>query len=369
VPYVFSRVPGFVTKAFEIFSDAQHEDICGWGRKGTTIVIHKLKAFELSIVPRYFKHSNFSSFVRQLNLYSFHKTMATVTTVEFYHPYFQRDRHDLLHLVKRKPRNGPGTTGTSSTSSTSANPASKKKHSSDTTEGKNVEGGANAVDLGHSLINEEAPTAEQLERVQMLETAVQDMLRLNYHRKAQLAAATQAALETEAQLDTFTNQAASLFSRLAVTNPDFAVAVATSTMTVPSLGCGVGLVEPCDLSRSSSWEITTRRRGNSLVFDRSRPSSPLSATAYLEAMAGAPPSLYSMPSITKTSWDALWLAETTGYANSSNFSRANDEQDDAHDADEDTRGTRLSGYERHPDPPQYSNARGDRNSRDLVFLF
>ena len=42
------------------------------------------------------------------------------------------------------------------------------------------------MDLEHSLIDEEATTAEQLERVQMLETAVQDMLRVNYQRKAQV---------------------------------------------------------------------------------------------------------------------------------------------------------------------------------------
>jgi hypothetical protein len=39
-------VPGFLSKTFEIFSNPEFSDMCGWGSNGETIVISKvLKEF------------------------------------------------------------------------------------------------------------------------------------------------------------------------------------------------------------------------------------------------------------------------------------------------------------------------------------
>eukprot|EP00953_Heterococcus_sp_UTEX-ZZ885_P011470 6644-Heterococcus_DN1.PRE.3 len=63
-----------------------------------------MRAFSDTVLPQYFKHGNIQSFVRQLNMYDFHKTVADPTNGEFRHPLFRKGQRDMLHLIKRKVR-------------------------------------------------------------------------------------------------------------------------------------------------------------------------------------------------------------------------------------------------------------------------
>lgn len=61
--------PPFLTKTYEIIEDTTTNHIVSWSRGNNSFVVWDPQSFSLSLLPKYFKHSNFSSFVRQLNTY------------------------------------------------------------------------------------------------------------------------------------------------------------------------------------------------------------------------------------------------------------------------------------------------------------
>jgi hypothetical protein len=86
--------------------------IATWSPSGDNFVVKSVERFATSVLPMYFKHSNFSSFARQLNFYGFRKLKAepiltadfdarTACYVRFYHEKFQKDRPELLAQIKR----------------------------------------------------------------------------------------------------------------------------------------------------------------------------------------------------------------------------------------------------------------------------
>jgi heat shock transcription factor, other eukaryote len=61
--------PPFLTKTFDVVEDPSTDSIVSWSGARNSFVVWDLHKFSTAILPRYFKHSNFSSFVRQLNTY------------------------------------------------------------------------------------------------------------------------------------------------------------------------------------------------------------------------------------------------------------------------------------------------------------
>lgn len=59
----------FLTKTYQLVDDSEVDDLISWNEDGTGFIIWKPAEFARDLLPKYFKHNNLSSFVRQLNTY------------------------------------------------------------------------------------------------------------------------------------------------------------------------------------------------------------------------------------------------------------------------------------------------------------
>ncbi|KAG7023821.1 Heat stress transcription factor B-4b, partial [Cucurbita argyrosperma subsp. argyrosperma] len=90
----------FLAKTYELVEDATTDHIVSWGHSHTTFVVWRPPEFATHILPNYFKHNNFSSFVRQLNTYGFKKIVAE--RWEFGNENFKKGEKQLLLGIQRR---------------------------------------------------------------------------------------------------------------------------------------------------------------------------------------------------------------------------------------------------------------------------
>ncbi|KAB5533608.1 response regulator-like protein [Coniochaeta sp. 2T2.1] len=101
----------FVRKLYKMLEDPAYRSVVRWSSDGDSFVVLENEKFTKTILPKHFKHSNFASFVRQLNKYDFHKVRHNEENGdapygkdawEFRHPEFRADRKDNLDNIRRK---------------------------------------------------------------------------------------------------------------------------------------------------------------------------------------------------------------------------------------------------------------------------
>ncbi|KAL9241564.1 hypothetical protein vseg_015665 [Gypsophila vaccaria] len=90
----------FLMKTYELVDDKTTDEVISWGNDGNTFVVWKTAEFAKDLLPLFFKHNNFSSFVRQLNTYGFRKIVPDKW--EFSNDFFKRDDKSLLTEIRRR---------------------------------------------------------------------------------------------------------------------------------------------------------------------------------------------------------------------------------------------------------------------------
>ncbi|KAK4101079.1 hypothetical protein N658DRAFT_516257 [Parathielavia hyrcaniae] len=111
------QIPPFVQKLSSFLDESRNTDLIRWSDKGDSFVVLDEDEFAKTLIPELFKHNNYASFVRQLNMYGFHKRVGlsdnsmkaserkNKSPSEYYNPYFRRGHPNLLWLIN-KPKGG-----------------------------------------------------------------------------------------------------------------------------------------------------------------------------------------------------------------------------------------------------------------------
>ncbi|KAM9754166.1 heat shock factor protein 4 isoform 2-T2 [Menidia menidia] len=106
-----SNVPAFLTKLWTLVEDPETNHLICWSATGTSFHVFDQGRFAKEVLPKYFKHNNMASFVRQLNMYGFRKVVNIEQSglvkperddTEFQHLYFLQGHEHMLEHIKRK---------------------------------------------------------------------------------------------------------------------------------------------------------------------------------------------------------------------------------------------------------------------------
>lgn len=99
-------------------NDPKTDALIRWSPTGNSFLVLDEDEFSKTLIPDLFKHNNYASFVRQLNMYGFHKVVGLADgslktseqrskpPSEYENPYFKRGQPDLMWLISKPKGKG-----------------------------------------------------------------------------------------------------------------------------------------------------------------------------------------------------------------------------------------------------------------------
>ncbi|KAG0250041.1 grainyhead-like [Mortierella polycephala] len=72
----------FIDKLYKMVEDSSIQHLISWAKEGDMFYVFNCIELSSSVLPKFFKHNNWQSFVRQLNMYGFHKSQYYTISLE-----------------------------------------------------------------------------------------------------------------------------------------------------------------------------------------------------------------------------------------------------------------------------------------------
>ncbi|KAL1916039.1 uncharacterized protein VTP21DRAFT_6043 [Calcarisporiella thermophila] len=100
----------FVRTLYKMLNDPNNQHVIRWSSSGKSFIFYNNREFS-ELLSKNFKHGNFNSFLRQLNMYKFSKVNKSARSGqrpdeeiwEYMNEEFLRDQPDLIMGIRRKP--------------------------------------------------------------------------------------------------------------------------------------------------------------------------------------------------------------------------------------------------------------------------